>query len=66
MRFYAPLLLYNKIRSSSRLGNGIFIAASAINSRCVTVCVFTLGEVLVFKCQLVVLNWISVLSHSDR
>lgn len=65
-RFYPPSLLRNKIRTSTRLGNGVFIAASAINSLCVTVSVFTLREVLAFKCQLVVLNWIHVLLRSGR
>lgn len=64
--FYPPPLLYGKIWSHARLGSGVFIAISAINSLCVTVAVFTLGEVLAFKCQLVVLNWIPVLLRTGR
>lgn len=59
--FYPPPPLHGKIWSHTRLGNGVFIAISAINSLCVTVAVFTLAEVLAFKCQLVLLNWIRVL-----
>lgn len=64
--FYPPSLLYNKTRSSTRLGNGVFIAASAINSLCVTISVFTLTEVLALKCQLAALNWICVLLLTGR